>query len=212
MDQPGPILRSVRDSNPDSPAIPPGHVSITEAAQRLRIHRDTLRQRVRRGTLEAAKVDGQWYIKLDQPELRPATPVPDTPAMSGTGVADTSQQQSPDTVPDSVAGPAEALALAQAELRRADELARILQGHYDQLQELFRTETDRLHELLRAEQETRRREVSELHILLQRTQAQLGPPLVVARPESVTEPESVVEPQAHSHRRRRWWWPFSLSS
>ena len=213
MDRPGPLLRSVPDDDPDSFTVPDGYVTVTEAAERLGIHRDTLRQRVRRQTIDALKIGGQWYVRIDQPQLQPVTAVPDSPPPPATVDPDTSQQPSPDTVPDSFTATSSDLALAQAELRRADDLARILQGHYDQLQEMFRTETERLHELLRAEQETRRREVSELHILLQRAQAAI--PLPAGSPQSpAAQPDPPVQPVGPPTEprppRRRWWWLWEL--
>jgi hypothetical protein len=59
--------------------------------------------------------------------------------------------------------------------------------------------------LLQGEQEARRREVQELHVLLQRAQAQIPMPTVQAG-----QPEATDEPAAPSERsHRRWWWPFT---
>ena len=41
--------------------------SISEAARRLGVSRDAMRQRIRRGTVRSAKVDGAWVVYLDGP-------------------------------------------------------------------------------------------------------------------------------------------------
>jgi hypothetical protein len=74
----------------------------------------------------------------------------------------------------------------------------------------LRQECAQLHDLIRIEQESRRREqdhhqqqVSELHVLLQRAQAQIPMPTAAAS----AEPQD-TEPVEETPKRR-WWWPFS---
>ena len=54
-----------------------GGVPIAEAARVLGIAPEAVRKRVRRGTIRAHKVDGQWYVVLPErdapPDNRPAT-------------------------------------------------------------------------------------------------------------------------------------------
>lgn len=42
-----------------------GWVDIGQAAEILGMSKDAVRKRIQRGTLPAEKIDGQWYIRLD---------------------------------------------------------------------------------------------------------------------------------------------------
>ncbi len=43
-------------------------LAISDAAQTLRISREAVRQRIRRGTLPAAKVDNRWLVQAAAPD------------------------------------------------------------------------------------------------------------------------------------------------
>ena len=170
------VVAAVADTVIDGePPSPPG-ATIAQAALALGVSREAIRQRLRRGTLPATKVNGQWFIHLDQLN-RPGTAEP-TPEPTPTGDA------RPTNPPD---GSGDGVAYAR------------LVDHLEKEIGFLREELQRKDELLRSEQDTRRREVSELHILLQRAQAQL--PIPAIAPHHDTTP-------AHEPRRRHWWWPW----
>jgi len=70
-----------RPATPDNrPADHPAYMDSTEAAQALGISLDALRKRISRGTIEATKDNGHWYIQgpgtqpdADRPDDRPPT-------------------------------------------------------------------------------------------------------------------------------------------
>ena len=204
---------AVTNSVTDITAERPPGLTITQAAQRLGINRDTIRQRVRRGTLPATKIGKQWYIHLDGPGTASGTIrdvfSPGSPDTGSATVPPTVRDGDPDdtaivtdTDPDRAARGA--LATAQAEIARLETTVTILQGQCDQLHELLRAETTQFHELLRGEQEAHRRDVSELHVLLQRAQAQIPMPTLAAQPQEQT----TDQPMPQQSRRQRWWWPW----
>ncbi len=185
-------MHQIEPPYPAEPAAVPHGVPLTEAATLLGMNRETLRQQVRRGKVPAYKVDGHWYVDLSA--------IPSVAgSLSGT---------LPGAMNGSVNG---ALASASAPLStdNAVESVLITQLHSENqvLRDdvaFLREELRRKDELLRAEQDTRRREVQELHVLLQRAQAQIPMPATAARqPDDSDEQLSAREP-----RRRRWWWPF----
>jgi hypothetical protein len=161
----------------DPTALSAGHIGIAEASRVLGISREGVRQRIRRGQLAATKVDGQWWIVLPEHDVAPiGTP---------NGLGPNQSRVHPDTEPNRTP-------------------YRVLTTQLEADNRFLRQECERLHELLRAEQDTRRREVQELHVLLQRAQAQIPMPAAAARlPEDNDE-----QPPAQEPRRRRWWWPF----
>lgn len=163
-------------------------VGITEASQVLGITREAIRQRIRRGQLDAVKIDGTWSILLDGPPLGSTSPL-------HMGEPNHSAVQVP--VPPSIGEYNRLLDQLEAENR------------------FLRQECAQLHDLIRVEQENRRQEnehhqqqVSELHILLQRAQAQIPMPAAAATPPQDSTP---AEPERSSQKtpRRRWWWPFA---
>jgi hypothetical protein len=102
-----------------------GHdiLDISEAARRLGITPDAVRKRISRGTLEAHKRDGRWFVVLD--------------------VQDKESKTREETRP----------------------------GHNHS-----EDDKDRIIAILQEELEARRREVQELHVLLQQAQAALPAP------------------------------------
>jgi hypothetical protein len=160
------------------PTVPPaGHIGIAEASRVLGISREGVRQRIRRGQLSANKVDGQWWIVPPEPDF--------TPTGTPNGLGPNQSRVHPDTEPNRTP-------------------YRVLTTQLEADNRFLRQECERLHELLRAEQDTRRREVQELHVLLQRAQAQIPMPTAAARQPD----DSEEQPSAQEPRRRRWWWPF----
>ena len=176
---------------PDNPS--PG-VPITEAAARLGMNRETLRQQIRRGKVPACKIAGQWYVDLSAvPALSGALPG------SPNGSLNTMVSGSVSS-PDPVASSA-----LNGAVSGVDETTLVsqLRGENRLLREdvaFLRDELQRKHELLQAEQDTRRREVSELHILLQRAQAQIPMPTLASPDEQPPAPKQAA--------KRRWWWPW----
>src|SRR3712207_6442907 len=144
----------------DTPNIPQlstgtlaGRVGIAEASRHFGISREGVRQRIRRGQLDAVKGEGQWWV---------APHVDQTSRVNGEG-------DLPPAVPRTV-GPAPAP--NSAPTRTVNSRAPPpVQAQLEAENAFLRQECERLHELVRSEQETRRREVSELHVLLQRAQA-----------------------------------------
>lgn len=67
----------------------PAGLSVAEAADRLGISRVALRKRLRRGTLQAYKVDGEWRVVLpgDVPELAERDQPQDGPQVVPAGSA-----------------------------------------------------------------------------------------------------------------------------
>lgn len=154
-----------------------GHVGIAEASARLGISREGVRQRIRRGQLAATKIDGQWWILLPDPTGEPTS----TPTSMDPNQSRTPSNLQPNRIPYT-----------------------LLTTQLEAENQFLRQECERLHELVRGEQDTRRREVQELHVLLQRAQAQIPMPTLAA-PQQVDD----VQPNTPEPRRRRWWWPFS---
>ena len=177
-------LYSVEASTPNQPpklvgSGMEGRVGIAEASRLLGISREGVRQRIRRGQLDACKVDGVWWVSIAPevacpPSSSRVNGAPTIPNWLGPNDGTDRTQQSGDGTPYS-------LLTTQLEAENT----------------FLKQECERLHELVRSEQETRRREVSELHILLQRAQAQLPMPI----PPSTTQEPTTASPQ----RKRRWW-------
>jgi len=64
------------DARPDNrPARLPDYMDSTDAAQTLGISLDALRKRIARGTIDAIKEGGHWYVR--SPDNQPATDRPD---------------------------------------------------------------------------------------------------------------------------------------
>ncbi len=95
------------------PATWPDYLDSTDAAQALGISLDALRKRIARGTIEATKRDGHWYVR--------------TPDGS------TSTDPPPDRTPTGPEVDGAALALAAQDSRIAS-LERQLEAKDDQLQ------------------------------------------------------------------------------
>ena len=51
-----------------------GRVTVAEAARRLGVSNEAIRQRIRRGTLQSYKVDGHVYVQLDTIQTETGTP------------------------------------------------------------------------------------------------------------------------------------------
>lgn len=97
-------------------------VDIKTAAEQLELSEEAVRKRIKRGTLEAYKVDGRWFIRLDK--------LPDS-------VQDTSSQAN-NTQAQAINELAEARQqTAAAELRAAtaEEAVRRLEAHVNDLRE-----------------------------------------------------------------------------
>ena len=73
-------------------------LSISEAARQLGVSREAMRQRIRRGTVRSAKVDGAWVVYLDGP----GTTTPDSERTDHSGGRPDAQRT--DTDPDDVQG------------------------------------------------------------------------------------------------------------
>ena len=88
---------------PATPDDQPAYIDSTEAAQALGISLDALRKRIARGTIEATKEAGHWYVQ--GPDNQPAAD------RSPTGQPDNSPQAAQDQVDGAE------LAIAVEELR-----------------------------------------------------------------------------------------------
>ena len=179
---------------PDS--TPPG-VPITEAAARLGMNRETLRQQIRRGKVAACKVEGQWYVDLSS-----VLPLAGALPRSANGAPDgavASAPSAPANPPSSAVNSATSGTVEPTRVAQLHSENQLLREDVAFLREELR----RKDELLRGEQDTRRREVSELHILLQRAQAQLALPAAAAQPVHEHQEDH------RSERHRRWWWPWT---
>ena len=56
------------DHHPDQDAFIRAGLTIAAAADRLGVSENAVRQRIKRGTIDAAKVDGVWRVALPDPE------------------------------------------------------------------------------------------------------------------------------------------------
>src|SRR5215211_6368167 len=70
----------------------PAGLTVAAAARALGTSKEAIRQRIRRGTLTATKVDGEWHIFLDH------QPVPPTPYMLPNS-APLAESPTPNTIP-----------------------------------------------------------------------------------------------------------------
>lgn len=170
------------------PATVPRGTPLTEAAVLLGMNRETLRQQVRRGKVPAHKVDGHWYVDLSA--VHPvAGSLSGTSAGSMNGPLTSQLASAPPLVSvDDTVEPAVITGLRSENQVLREDVA------------FLREELRRKDELLRAEQDTRRREVQELHVLLQRAQSQIPMPTVGTQPEQPAEDKPAPE-----SKRRSWW-------
>ena len=111
-------------------------MDISEVAGRLGITPEAVRKRIARGSMEATKQDGRWYVSVDEQagKISPtpaATPIPDV-------------QDAQERVPDVVR-------------QDQDDKNRLIEA----LQGQVRSQGEEL--------DARRREVQELHVLLQQS-------------------------------------------
>jgi hypothetical protein len=125
--------------------------SITEAAATLGVSQDTIRRRIHKGELKAEKVHTAkgpaWMIDLPEHAQADANPASANSHEAGS-------QAYADCDSDAYAAPSEDAKTAWAEVHRLEQMVSILQS----------------------EVESRRREVQELHVLLQQAQAALPAP------------------------------------
>jgi hypothetical protein len=197
-------------------------LTVAAAAQALTTSREAIRQRIRRGTLQATKVDGEWRIFLEHQSTSTrlashsygtAAPPNPMPYMMDRSGATYTKPPTPYGVVDgtNLHTPSEALDHNISDPPVRDDVAAVAAA-YQQLvaqvreeNQFLKDELRRKDELFHTEQEAHRRDVSELHVLLQRAQAQIPMPTAAAQPEE-HPPES---PASSEQSRRRWWWPFS---
>jgi hypothetical protein len=125
--------------------------SITEAAATLGVSQDTIRRRIRKGEVKAEKIHTAkgpaWMIELPEHAQADATA-----ASADSHGADRQAYAARES--DDYAAPSEDAKTAWAEVHRLEQMVSILQS----------------------EVESRRREVQELHVLLQQAQAALPAP------------------------------------
>jgi len=192
----------------DSSAAADVGLTIGHAAALLGVHPNTLRKRIRKGTLPAMLVDGptgreyriaavdvralQTDAKSSPPSQAPAT-------VEGDSAPSTVVATVPDTPTPPASTESDSDGDSPVEVRRLEEMVELLR---DEL-ELRRRE-------LREEQEARRREIQQLHTLLaQAQQLALPPP---ASPEIHQESQAGprdAEPEREAVRQqRRPWWRF----
>jgi hypothetical protein len=189
------------------PALPsPPGITVAEAAKRLGVTEAAIRQRLRRGTLRSVHRDGHVYVQLG-PYHPSDTPLDSASDATPSDTADSTAVEAPPDTPVTPASPAAVVPAVLDAVRVAYDTAVAANKELvTQLQSeltFLRAELERKDSQLQGEQETRRREVSELHVLLQRAQAHIPLPTAAARP--ITEDTGAPE---LAEKRRRWWWPF----
>ena len=186
------------DHTPVLTAVPydPHGLTVADAALRLGIGPEAVRQRIRRGTLKAYKVSGRVYVQLTDPpppseqpygayvSEHVATPVRSAVPNTGPVISD---DQLAVVVDQAVSGYREALAAVRQQVTT-------LQQAYDDI----KTQLCR-------EQETRRHDVDELLRLLEQAQMQLSQAPTTLLPAPI---DCLPDGAASLVKRRRWWWPF----
>jgi len=148
-------------------------IPLTDAAHRMGLSTIALRRRAERGTVEAYKIDGRWYVVVPEQSAPVNEPVRDSGPLQGTA-SDTT--------------------IAQVR----EELA------------FMRGRVETMH-ALEQELDARRREVEQLHVMLQTAQ-QTAQRLLSAGVEAPQAPESVREDlrgdravaESKEPRRRGW--------
>ena len=117
MGEPVSVHVHVVDDVPSPDNLCSPGVSITEAARALGVTREAIRQRIRRGRIHAAKIDGQWYVELDCPRIS-------TGHMLGVDSAPVPPNTQPDSVPYStfVTQLQGEIAFLREEVRRKDAI------------------------------------------------------------------------------------------
>ena len=191
----------------DSTAADDVGLTIGHAAALLGVHPNTLRKRIRKGTLSAMLVDGPtgreyriagvdvWALRTEGASLPPSQ-------ASTRGKGDSVSSTVATTVPDTEAPPASTESdtgeSSPVEVRLRDELVSLLR---DELEQRRRE--------LREEQEARRREVQQLHTLLAQAQ-QLALPPPAASPDfhqasQAGQRDAEPEREAATQRSRPWW-------
>ncbi len=102
-------------------AAPPGF-AISEAAQVMHISREAVRQRIRRGTLSAAKVDNRWLVQAVAPDQYGASDIGASYATSTTIESPGGDDQLLSQLREEVAFLRRALEERTAEAQRRDAL------------------------------------------------------------------------------------------
>jgi len=193
----------------DSTAADDVGLTIGHAAALLGVHPNTVRKRIKKGTLPAMLVDGltgrEYRIAaVDVQALQTeaaSLPPSQTPArgkgdsVSSTVATTVSNTEAPPASTESDTGES-----SPAEVRHRDELVSQLR---DELEQRRRE--------LREEQEARRREVQQLHTLLaQAQQLALPPPAASPEPqqESHTGQRNAESEREAVRQERRPWWRF----
>jgi len=116
-------------ATPDNqPANRPAYIDSTEAAQALGISLDALRKRIARGTIEATKESGHWYVQ--EPDNRPAADRPPT---------GNQPDASPQTDQDHVDGAELALAAQDARIASLESQLQAKDTQINQLHRLLAT-------------------------------------------------------------------------
>ena len=201
----------------DSTATAADDVGLTigHASALLGVHPNTLRKRIRKGTLPAMLVDGptgrEYRIAaVDVRALRAedaSLPPSQAPAGGeGDSVPSTVDTTVPDTEPPPASTESDTGGDSPVEVRLLEEMVSLL-----------RDELEQRRQELREEQEARRREVQQLHTLLaQAQQLALPPPVApvapVERPDTRHErPDTWQDSQdarPDATPQRRSWWKF----
>jgi hypothetical protein len=126
-------------------------VDIAEAATRLQTTPEAIRKRIRRGSLEASKQDGRWYVVLDVSRTASSSEGAGRP---GDGVQDTGQDASRTELVDALKD--EILFLRRELEQRSEEIQRrdvIIAQLTDQLRRLPAPEPEAFHGVASTEEE-----------------------------------------------------------
>lgn len=154
---------------------PADQVTLAEAARRLNTTPDAIRQRIKRGTLAAEKLNGKWYVRLDATEH----------VQTATG-----QTSEHDQTPT---GQTDQARLA-VELEHARALLAEVAQQRDDLRQRERVLSRQLDESQRGE--------AELRTLLAQAQANMG--RLLPAPRETEDQGQAAAAQGQDERRPRW--------
>lgn len=169
------------------------HVTVAEAAQRLGVSIDTIQRRMKRGDLLGVKDPTpqgfRWLVELPEAVAEPSDAPADPPAAEGQA------PPLPEEMPSAVTS-----AETTAEIRRLEELVEAHRRQVEEQRTIFERQIAEQSEELSA----RRREVGELHVLIQGLQRALpAPPPDQGAAGATADRAPGQTPE--NRGKRRWW-------
>jgi hypothetical protein len=190
----------------------PDRVDVATAARMLGITTDGVRRRIARGRLQGVRVDGRWQVVLSGTESVLRETEQDTTPIDIRSVKPDAVRDNQDSQPDR---PEQPDATRSGQDTTVTGIAQDLIDTLKRENERLWTELEARTEALRQEQETRAREVSELHRLLQEAHTlalpaaqhrgqdmtNTTPVESQPRPQPIEEQETMVQQDS----KRPWW-------